>query len=102
MLPIFNEHKHATDMINGCSKEVENPNYVSIQDQLANMTFSNWGISIEEPTIWVLDPDKIVKSDEEYISDIGAIIDGDTIYVNEFHYNKHLKYVESLNKGKRL
>ena len=89
-------------MINGCSKEVENPNYVSIQEQLANMTFSNWGISIEEPTIWALDPDKIVKSDEEYISDIGAIKDGDTIYVNEFHYNKHLKYIESLEKGKRL
>lgn len=89
-------------MINGCSKEVENPNYVPIEEQLANMTFENWGLDIQEPTIWVLDPSKIVKSDEEYISDIGAIKDGDTIYTNDFHYNKHLRYVESLNKGKRL
>lgn len=91
-------------MINGCSKEVENPNYVSIQEQLANMTFGNWGFDIQEPTIWVLDPTKIVKSDEEYISDVGAIQDANTgvIYRNQFHYNKHLKYIESLEKGKRL
>lgn len=89
-------------MINGCSKEIDNPNYVPLHEQLANMTFENWGFDIQEPTILVLDPTKIVKSDEEYISDIGAILDGDTIYVDEFHYNKHLKYVESLNKGKRL
>ena len=89
-------------MINGCSKEIDNPNYVPLHVQLANMTFENWGFDIQEPTILVLDPTKIDKSDEEYISDIGAILDGDTIYVDEFHYNKHLKYFESLNKGKRL
>ena len=44
----------------------------------------------------------VINIIEEYINDIGAIKDGDTIYVNEFHYNKHLKYVESLIKGKRL
>lgn len=91
-------------MICGCSKEIDNPDYVPIEEQLANMTFENWGFDIQEPTIWVLDPTKIVKSDEEYISDVGAIKDTNTgvIYRNQFHYNKHLKYIESLEKGKRL
>jgi hypothetical protein len=81
-------------MICGCSKEVENPDYVPFEEQIANMTFENWGMPIQEPTIMVFDPTKVEKTEEEYISDIGAIKDGDTIYVNEFHYNKHLKYVE--------
>lgn len=91
-------------MINGCSKEIENPNYVPIEEQLANMTLENWGLDIQEPTIWVLDSSKIVKSDEEYISDIDAIIDSENgvIYRNQFHYNKHLKYKESLEKKRGL
>lgn len=91
-------------MINGCSKEVENPDYVPIEEQLANMTFENWGFDIQEPTMLVLDRSKIVKSDEEYINDIGAIRDTNAgvIYRNQFHYNKHLKYIESLDKRKRL
>lgn len=91
-------------MICGCSKEVENPNYVPIEVQLANMDFSNWSLDIQEPTIMVLDESKIVKSDEEYIDEVGAIRDSETgiIYRNQFHYNKHLKYLESLDKQKGL
>ncbi len=94
----------AIHMICGCSKEVENPKYVPLEEQLANMTFENWGFNIEEPTIWVLDPSKIVKSDEEYINDVGAIKDSESgvIYRNQFHYNKHLKYKKSLEKKKGL
>lgn len=91
-------------MINGCSKEIDNPNYVPLHEQLANITFANWGMEFEEPTIWVLDPAKIVKSDQEYIDAIGAIRDEDNgvIYVNQFHYDKHLNYKNSLENKKTL
>ena len=88
----------------GCFKDIDNPDYVPIEEQLANMTFENWGLDIQEPTIRVVDPEKIVKSDEEYIDEVGAIKDSNTglIYRNQFHYEKHLRYVDSLNAKKGL
>ena len=91
-------------MLNGCYKVIDNPKFVPYEEQFANMDFSNWGMPIEEPTILVLDSSKIIKSDEDYIADIGAVrdVDNGIIYRNRFHYNKHLKYIESLkNKGLR-
>lgn len=89
---------------NGCYKVIDNPDYVPIEEQLANMTFENWKLDIQEPTMTVFDSSKITRSDEEYIEAIGAIKDTDTgvIYRSQFHYNKHLKYLEFLEKGKRL
>lgn len=88
----------------GCYKDIENPDYIPLELQLANFTLGDWDAELQDPIIRVLDRDKIVKSDDEYIYDIGAIKDADTgiIYVNEFHYNKHLRYLESLKTQKGL
>lgn len=80
----------------GCYKEIPNPKYVSLEKQLENMTFEDWGKPIEPETLYVLDESKINKPVEEYIEDAGAILDMETgiIYRNKFHFDKHIKYLE--------
>lgn len=88
----------------GCYQEVENPDFIPIGAQLANMTFENWGLTIQEPFIRVVARDKIVKSDAEYIRDVGAIQDSETgiIYRNQFHYDKHINYLNYLAERKGI
>lgn len=99
--------KHATSTMKeiymkcGCRKEIDNPDYTPLEEQLANFSIDNWGKEIESPTIIVFDPTKVTKSDDEYLEEVGAIVDEDTgvIYKNQFHYNKHLNYINSFNRG---
>lgn len=89
-------------MSNGCYKIVDNPNYVPLEQQLANITFENWGLDIQEEKIRVFDPTLVTKSDDEYIDDFGAIKDSDSgiIYRSKFHYLKHLNFINSKNVKK--
>lgn len=88
----------------GCVKTIPNPNYVSLEEQLSDLSLSNWGKCLEDPVIEVFDPSKVNKSFEEYIDDCGAVIDPTTgiIYRSVFHYCKHLRYINSLENKKGL
>ena len=86
----------------GCYNLVRNPKYISLEDQLKDCKdmLSLYSLLIEDEYIKVLAPEKITKSIDEYIEEYGAVRDPETniIYRSNFHYNKHLRYLESLNK----
>ena len=82
----------------GCSSIVRNPKYESFEKELEKMMSSGWGAPMEEEYIRVFDKSKIVKPVNEYIAEYGAVLDEDgTIYRSKFHYDKHLKYLKSLD-----
>lgn len=93
----------------GCFVQIPNPEYKAFDDDGME------GVGLEDleeyrrrlytpEFIEQLDESKVTKSIEEYASDVGAIIDPDTgiIYDGKFHYDKHLKYIESLGNKKGL
>lgn len=84
----------------GCYRDVPNPKYVPLEEQLANMTFENWGAPFEEEYIREFDIAKMQKSTEEYIEEYGAVMDyiEGICYVSKFHYDKHLKYLRYLEE----
>ena len=41
-------------------------------------------------------PNKLTKSVNEVAAEKGMIIDGDRVYLSEFHYRKHQNYLNSL------
>lgn len=86
----------------GCSKQIPNPAYKPLEEQLKDLTFANWGMSMEEEYITVVDETKITRPVLDYITSFGAIWEDDKIYRSEFDYNKHLKYLEYLNKTSML
>lgn len=83
----------------GCTKSVLNPNYIPFEEQLRNMNLGNWNdIDIQDEYLIVLDRVKVNKTLLEYANQVGAVIDFDTgvIYSSEFHYEKHLNYINYL------
>lgn len=88
----------------GCFSLIKNPDYVSVEEQMAKMDFENWrNVEFSEPTIRVFDSLKVVKPVEEYIADYGAVVSEDgTIYVDQFYYDKHLNYVFYLNDNEQI
>lgn len=92
----------------GCYDEVENPNYVSMTnpldmvlpvDQIADyfIKYDEWKNSDRsKKTHKVFNQSKVTKPLEEYFVDSDVILDGDRVYLSDYHYKKHLNYVNSL------
>lgn len=93
----------------GCFVQIPNPEYKAFDDDgmegYGPEDLEEYCRRLYTPEfIEQLDESKVTKSIEEYASDVGAIIDPDTgiIYDGKFHYDKHLKYIESLGNKKGL
>lgn len=93
----------------GCFVQVPNPDYVSIENLSLTSTdldeMEEYHRRLYTPEfIKQLDESKVTKSLEEYAREVGAVIDPETglIYESQFHYDKHLRYVESLGAKKGL
>ena len=93
----------------GASKEVDNPNYYKMMSpslvssavrELTNYTYlyENWLKSdCSKKTLTVFDETKVNKSFDEYLKENGAIYEDNRVYLNEYHYQNHLKYLKFLN-----
>lgn len=94
----------------GCYDEVENPNYVPMAEpwnmdlpleQIGNymIKYDEWrGSDKSKKTNKVFSQTKMTKPLEEYFDGTGVIYDGDRVYLSEYHYKKHLNYVNSLTQ----
>ena len=99
----------------GCYDEYPNPNYkpmlspfeaiswdsdISVEERLEYMNkYEQWERSTEsQKTLKKFAPEKVTKSIEELSDERGMIFDGDRVYLSNFHYNKHLNYIDSMNK----
>jgi len=94
----------------GCYDEVQNPNYVPMTepwnmnlsiDQLGDylIEYEEWMASNRsKKTYKVFNQAKIIKPLKEYFDGTGAIYDGDRVYLSEYHYQKHMNYVNSITQ----
>ena len=94
----------------GCYDEVENPNYVPMtepwnmdlpMDQIADyvIKYDEWKDSDKsKKTHKVFNQTKMAKPLEEYFDGTGVVYDGDRVYLSDYHYKKHMNYVNSLEK----
>lgn len=122
-VPINQAYLTPTDFLMnrcGCYEDYPNPNYRTMEapwtlslpmNELMNYMkkYDEWENSIEsKKTLRRYAPEKAVKSVSEYAKEQGMIMEDDRIYLSEFHYNKHLKYIDYLNNelaanvGKKL
>ena len=44
----------------------------------------------------------MAKPLEEYFDGTGVVYDGDRVYLSDYHYKKHMNYVNSLEKNARF
>lgn len=91
-----------------CYDEVENPNYYYMEDPLISGLFN----SIDDlekyeeylksdnskKTLKKYNPAKVTKPLNEYFEGTSYILDEGRVYYSDYHYQKHLKYVDYLNK----
>ncbi len=94
----------------GCYDEVENPNYVPMtepwkmnlpleQKKDYLIKYDEWEYSDKsKKTNKVFSPEKMNKPLEEYFDGTGVIYEDDRVYLSEYHYKKHLNYVNSLTQ----
>lgn len=83
----------------GCYKEVPNPKYRPLKEQLEEMTLEDWDAAVEPETLRVFDISKLNKPIKDYIEDYGGVLDEQgVIYRSQFHYDKHLKYLECMKE----
>ncbi len=97
----------------GCFKEVPNPRYVSPDDYFLMhpeipvedrfMVLYENNIDFFNPTIRVLDPEKIKEPVEANFIGSQFVFDHDSekIYFSSFHYQKHLNYLKYLTNEER-
>lgn len=95
-----------------CYEEYPNPNYKpmmapwetdigpeKIVDYMEE--YEKWQESDEScPTLRKFAPEKASKSIIELASEQGMIIEDGRVYLSLFHYNKHMNYVNSMNRQK--
>ena len=88
-----------------CYDEVANPNYKSINYSevlYALLEGKSMDVPKEEPKfLKVFNPNKVTKPVLELVQDHKMILDGDRVYLSDFYYQKHMKYVESLTSSKK-
>lgn len=89
----------------GCYEEYPNPNYQPMQtpwelglplEELSEalQKYDEWKLSdASVETLRKFAPEKVIKPISEYAQERGMIVDGDRIYLSEFHYQKHQNYV---------
>lgn len=92
----------------GCYDETPNPDYKEEPRFNPNSSLEEFMEYEEKMRQWMttnqhcktlkqFNPDKLTRPAEEIASEKGMIIDGDRVYLNEFHYKKHLNYLASLS-----
>jgi len=94
----------------GCYDEVENPNYVEmVEPWNMSLTVEQFSEYLEKyydwensnrskKTLFKFNPQKVIKPLEEYFAETGAIYEDDRVYLNEYHYKKHMKYIDSISQ----
>ena len=97
----------------GCYVEVKNPDYVPMEfpsfddkDAIECLEeikkYNEWEKSLQSrKNIRVFSSDKMVKSVEEYLDETGAIYEGKRVFINKYHYDKHMNYVNYLEKKEK-
>lgn len=92
----------------GCYDEIENPNYVPMtepwnmdlpRDQLSDylVKYDEWKYSDKsQKTHRVFNQAKMTKPLEEYFDGTGVVYDSNRVYLSDYHYKKHMNYVNSL------
>jgi hypothetical protein len=95
-----------------CYDEIPNPEYVEMTapwdmnlslEEIAEYLkeYDEWKDSPQsKETIKVFNPDKQTKPLEELVLEHNMILEGERVYLSQFHYDKHQNYIDSLNKGK--
>jgi len=95
-----------------CYDEIPNPEYEEMKapwdagipmDQMVEYMrkYEEWQDSIKSrETIKVFNPNKQTKSLEELVLEHNMILEGNRIYLSQFHYDKHQNYLNSLNETK--
>lgn len=93
-----------------CYEEYPNPNYkpmkapwesniplTEIADYMEK--YEQWQESTEsKQMLRKFAPEKAAKSIEELANEQGMIFEDGRVYISSFHYNKHLNYVNSMNR----
>ena len=92
----------------GCYDEIPNLNYIEMKpvwemelskEQIVDhmQKYDEWQDSpASKKTFKQFNPNKLTKSANEVAAEKGMIIDGDRVYLSEFHYKKHQKYLKTL------
>lgn len=93
-----------------CYYEYPNPNYkpmlapweATIEDgKMADYRekYKKWQESEEsQETILKFAPEKVSKPISELVNEYGMVFADDRVYLSSFHYNKHINYINSLNR----
>lgn len=94
----------------GCYDEIPNPNYSEMQpfwemnlpqNQLVDYMdkYYEWKDSPDsKETLKQFNPNKLTRPVNEIAAEEGMIIDGDRVYLSEFHYKKHEKYLKYMQE----
>lgn len=97
-----------------CYEEYDNPNYKPMispweadidRDNLLEYIkkYDEWESSEESQEILRrFDPEKMTKSVSEYADEHGMIYEDGRVYLSNFHYQKHLNYVQYIKEQKHL
>lgn len=97
----------------GCYDEIENPNYIEMEEpwnssvpieQLGEyiIKYDEWKNSDKsEKTIRVFNPSKVTRPLNEYFINSNVVYDGERVYMSDYHYKKHLNYINGLKQNKR-
>lgn len=93
---------------NGCYKDVDNPEYEEMKPfwQVNNVPHEEMMDYLKEYTAWQnsprsiktfkeFDETKMTRPLQEYCDEAGAILDGERVYLSEYHYEKHQRYLAS-------
>lgn len=95
----------------GCYSEVDNPNYTYMESPLGMdlpademvsyfQKYDDWYYSEKSSEkIKKFDKTKMKKSLEEYVKEHNVIYDNNRICLSDYHYQKHLNYVNSLKNN---
>ena len=94
----------------GCYDEYDNPNYRPMAEpwevELSDIDehkkymeeYDQWILSEEsKPKLRKFNPNKIEKSLQEYVDEHKMIAEDGRVYLSEFHYQKHKKYLNYIN-----
>ena len=92
----------------GCYKDVDNPEYEEMKPfwQVNDVPHSEMMDYLKRYTAWQnsprsiktfkeFDESKMTRPLQEYCDEAGAILDGERIYLSEYHYEKHQRYLAS-------
>lgn len=98
----------------GCYKEVTNPDYVPMtppeemslpdgQEMRYLLDYYDWLDSdFSQATVKEFDPSKVTEPLESYFEGKDVVCEGDRVYLSNYHYQKHLNYVNSMDDSKTV